>query len=267
MTGWQRSYAMAIASIAVVVGALVIAVLVRPAQPVSARAELVGQTTSAPSVRQSVLFFGDDYTIGPGFETDSGYACLAAAALKMDCNLSAQPATGFISGGDGQRLPSVVGGTEPDSTSIIERIPEAQSKFRADVIVFDGGRNDVRFGQTYFSNVFTYTLEQAKQVWPKAKFVVIAPFFVTRMAVQVPHGDGTYGDLIRSILASTPDLNDVALIDPARLGWLSGIKRSSLLADDRIDPNANGHQLLGKRLAPALANAIAGQEPIAGQEK
>lgn len=212
---------------------------------------------SIPAQR-SILFIGDSYTAGPGSLPDFGYPCVAATELGYDCNVAAIPGSGYISGGEGQRLPYVVGAMEAKSTNYAERLPELRNKYRADVVVLDGGRNDIRFGPVYLRDMMVYTLNRVRETWPDAKVVVILPFLVNSPAPRIPQSDETYGEYLTAAIRADPNLSDVTIVNPDSLRWLRGQDRSKMLADDRIHPNLEAHRLLGEDLSRALAPVLVG---------
>jgi hypothetical protein len=87
------------------------------------------------------------------------------------CNLSALPGTGYISGGPAIDVVDPHLGT---STSFIERIPHSAAVYQADVLVLDGGRNDVFAQVKDVFKAMTAMIEEASQVWPTAKIAFIS---------------------------------------------------------------------------------------------
>lgn len=213
-------------------------------------------TEDAPSA----LFIGDSYTMGPGSMPDYGYPCVAATNMGWQCTLGVQPATGYISGGPGHRLPRVVGSLEENSTSLLERFPRLRQINRADVVVLDGGRNDFQFGPIYFRNLFVVTIRAAIEAWPNSRIIVIAPWFVTQPVVPVPDGDGlTFGQLLGDTLREFPEFDQVTYIDPGSLGWFVDMDVSPYLSSDGIHPNVLGNKLIGDMLTTELIkNGFAG---------
>jgi lysophospholipase L1-like esterase len=54
------------------------------------------------------------------------------------------------------------------------------------------------------------------------------------------------------VLRSSPDFDGVDLIDPAALGWLSGVDASQYLSSDGYHPSPEGDQLIAHLLTEAL---------------
>ncbi|NMN97783.1 SGNH/GDSL hydrolase family protein [Antrihabitans stalactiti] len=220
------------------------------AEAAAAASEVTEQDGSA----KSALFIGDSYTMGPPSLPDLGYACLAATSMGWNCNLAVVPGTGFINGGPNHRLPQSAEG--PESTSFYERIPSLRSRYDADVVVIDGGRNDVVYGAENVANSFVFTVEQVKAAWPKARIVVVAPWYLRDSALKATNNSGVavpIADWLQKALRAKPDLKDVVFIDPNALGWIAGIDVAPLIGSDNVHPNAAGSRFLGDKLAATLA--------------
>jgi hypothetical protein len=209
--------------------------------------------TSSVAHRPSALFIGDSYTRGPAYLADYGYACMVATNMGWDCNLAAESSTGYIAGGEGNRLAYVAGLTSGQSSSIAERIPRFRELDNADVVVLDAGRSDLSFGREDLGNVFLYTVRRAREAWPNAKLVVIAPWFVKQPVLEFPGYPGeTVGQYLEGILRQTPELDSVTFIDPARLGWFVGINPDPYMTSDGVHPNEIGHKLISQYLTTDL---------------
>jgi lysophospholipase L1-like esterase len=217
-----------------------------------------GLSGFTPPSRPSALFIGDVYTIGPegGPTPDSGYACLTATKMGWDCSVVAQDGTGYVSGGPGHRLRKEYGVRDTDSTSISERFPRLRELYRANVVVLDAGRNDIRFDMADVRNAFERTLRQAMEAWPNSRIVVIAPFLIAQPAIHPPDLSGqTIGDQLESVLRSSPDFDAVTFVDPAALKWFDGVDTSKYTADDGVHPNVAGEQKIAELLTAALTHA------------
>ena len=209
----------------------------------------VVRTESAPSV----LFIGDSYTMGPNNLQEYGYACVAASDMGWQCKLGVQPGTGYISGGEGFRLPMTPGVLEEPSTSLSERFPRLREQYRADIVVLDAGRNDIQYGPESLRNALVYTVARAIQSWPNARIIVIAPWFVSQPNIVIPSGDGmTLGRYLEQALRSDPQFDAVTLIDPGALGWFAGMDVARYVSVDGINPNVAGHKVIGDLLATEL---------------
>ncbi|MDJ0428047.1 SGNH/GDSL hydrolase family protein [Rhodococcus fascians] len=215
-------------------------------------------TSSGPTAdrgaARSALFVGDSYTVGPSSVPDFGYPCLTATNLGWNCNLGSQPGTGYISGGPDHRLPRVLGALEVASLNASERLPRLRENFDADVVVLDAGRNDLQYGPIYLSNMFLYTVERARETWPRARIVAIAPWFIDDPDVEFDSDEGPVrvGPYLEGKLREVPENAAVTFIDPGALGWFVDEDVSALLADDGIHPNPDGHKRIAEKLTAAM---------------
>jgi lysophospholipase L1-like esterase len=200
----------------------------------------------------AVLLIGDSYTEGPT-TPDLSYGCLMATELEWECNVAAQPGTGYVNGGPGHRIQ--IGELTVPSTSLVERLPRLRELHRADVVILDAGRNDVQFDMTEVMRAFSETLMQVIRTWPNSRVVVIAPWFVNEPVIRPPGLAGrTVGDEFRLLLRSSPDFAAVDLIDPGALGWFVGTDVSLYVSDDGIHPNAEGVTRIADLLTAALVS-------------
>jgi lysophospholipase L1-like esterase len=205
-----------------------------------------------PSDGPAALFVGDSYTMGPFGLADLGYACLTAANMGWQCNMSNQPGTGYIAGGEGQRLPRILGALDTNSTSINERFAHLRELYEADVVVLDGGRNDLRFGVFYLQNMLEYTIHRAVEAWPKARIVVIAPWLISDVNVIIPGTDVSVNSYLETELRKKPEFDAVTYIDPAALGWFKDLDMKQYMDADGVHPNFAGHRKVAEYLTAAL---------------
>ncbi|CAN5378652.1 SGNH/GDSL hydrolase family protein [soil metagenome] len=248
-------FALSIVIVAVVSGLAVTGTPVGPraGQPVIFDEEM---PPSLPSrAHPAVLFVGDSYMEGPG-TSDLSFGCLAATELGWDCNVAAQGATGYINGGPGNR--HSYGEYSRPSTAFVERLPRMRELYRADIVVLDGGRNDLQFNMTDVLREFAYTLTQVIEAWPNSRVVVIVPWFLTEPVIRLDAFAGhTVGERFLAVLRSSPRFNKVELIDPAALGWFAGMDIAPYLSEDGIHPNLEGHKFISHLLVKALVDGEA----------
>ncbi|CAN5603353.1 SGNH/GDSL hydrolase family protein [soil metagenome] len=200
----------------------------------------------------AVLFIGDSYTEGPS-TPDLSYGCIAAATLGWSCDIAAQPGTGYVNGGPGNRLE--LGEYIGPSTSFVERLPRLRNLYPADIVVLDGGRNDVQLAMNEVMQAFSDTLTQVIESWPNSRIVVIAPWFANELVLRPPALAGrTIGEEFRSVLRASPGFGDVDLIDPAALGWFAGEDMAEYVSNDGIHPNLKGVERIALLLSDALTS-------------
>lgn len=198
--------------------------------------------TSSPPV---VLFLGDSYTAGPGPGlAELSYGCLAAAQLHRLCALSAVVGTGYISGGPANRFPLDAGGGP--STSLAERIPTLAAQYAPDVVVLDGGRNDLFPPTDDVRKAMIHTITEARRAWPHATLVVLRPRYLAH-----PDDDLGFDDAFMAGLEADPAMSGVLFLDPIAETF-SGKDTTALLGPDGKHPNTDGVRQLADGLAAAL---------------
>lgn len=197
---------------------------------------------AAAATHPSVLFIGDSYTAGNG-SSELSYGCMAAVRLRWLCNLSAMPGTGYVSGNQFHRfIVSQYGGM---SRSFVERIPHLAVEYRTEIVVLDGGRNDLFVPKDSVFEAMTATIAAARQAWPKATIVFIRPRFLSE-----PGDDLGFNDAFMANLRSQPGAAGVVFLDP--INRLTSIDTSDMLADDGIHPNQRGELELADALLESL---------------
>jgi lysophospholipase L1-like esterase len=195
----------------------------------------------------SVLFIGDSYTAGGGLP-EMSYGCMAAVRMRWLCNLSAVPGTGYVSGGPAHRF--VVSRYLGTSRSFTERIPHLAAVYQPDVVVLDGGRNDLFPPAESVYKAMTATIENARRAWPEATIIFIRPRFLAD-----PGNDLGFNDAFITRLRAQPAAAAVVFIDP--INRFTGTDTSAMLSDDRIHPNQQGELALTSALVESLvANAL-----------
>jgi lysophospholipase L1-like esterase len=242
-THWSDIAAIALA-IAAVIG---IGFAVRPTETATVTVDpstvhVDRPQAAAAAMRPSVLFIGDSYTAGNG-SSELSYGCMAAVRLGWLCNLSAVPGTGFVSGNPFHRF--VVNQYHGISTSFVERIPGLAVQYQPDIVVLDGGRNDLFLPEDSVFEAMTATINAARQAWPEAKIVFIRPRLLAK-----PGDDLGFTDAFMGRLRSAPAAAGVAFIDP--INRSRGKNTSALLSDDGIHPNDRGELTIASALFESL---------------
>ncbi|MEV6768612.1 SGNH/GDSL hydrolase family protein [Nocardia sp. NPDC051030] len=187
----------------------------------------------------TALFIGDSYT-GASMLAEMSYACQAALRMHWLCDLAALPGTGYISGGPANRFHVAYIG---DSTSFDERVHRLAQRSAPNIIVLDGGRNDIFAPLDDVLEAMLGTVEDAHSTWPAAKIVFVRPRFLQR-----PGDDLGFDDDFLYRLKSDPAMADVSVIDP-----LSSLDdATALVGKDGVHPNADGN----RRIAAALVDSL-----------
>lgn len=201
------------------------------------------QVASA-TTNPSVLFIGDSFTAGNG-SSEMSYGCMAAVRLGWLCNLSAVPGTGYVSGNQFHRF--VVNQYYGMSTSFVERIPHLTVQYQPDIVVLDGGRNDLSRPKDSVFEAMTTTINAARQAWPEAKIIFIRPRFLAKPGDNLGFNDAFMGQL-RAAQAT----HGVVFIDPIQR--LARNNTSALLQDDGIHPNERGELTIASALVESLTS-------------
>ncbi|MGW0042403.1 SGNH/GDSL hydrolase family protein [Rhodococcus sp. NPDC003348] len=192
----------------------------------------------------SALFIGDSYTVSSNF-VELSYACRAAVQMRWTCDVSAIPGSGYISGGAANRFPLV--GEPGSSTSIPERIPSLAVEYDPDVVVLDGGRNDLFPPAEDVGKAMAYALDEARRAWPDATLVFLRPRYLMN-----PADDLGFDDEFMARLEADPAAAGVVFLDPIAASFPAGQDTSVLLGPDGRHPNVTGEQQLADALIAAF---------------
>jgi lysophospholipase L1-like esterase len=210
--------------------------------PSTVQVDRLGVASTATN--PSVLFIGDSYTAGND-TSELSYGCMAAVRLGWLCSLSAVPGTGYVSGNQFHRF--VVNQHHGMSTSFVERIPHLAVQYLPDIVVLDGGRNDLFPPKDSVLEAMTATISAARQAWPEAKVVFIRPRFLAEPGENLGFNNAFMGQL-----RAAPATEGVLFIDPIQK--LAGNNTSALLQDDGIHPNERGELAIASALAQSLTS-------------
>jgi lysophospholipase L1-like esterase len=171
------------------------------------------------------------------------YGCMAAVQMGWLCDLSTGPGTGYISGGRANRF--VVNQYIGPSTSFAERIPKLAAVYAPDIVILDGGRNDLFAPRDAVFGAMSETIADARKAWPAATIVLIRPRFLGR-----PDNDlGFHDDFIARLVAE-PAAQGIVVLDP--VSRFTGTDTSSMLSHDGIHPNQQGELALSSALVDSL---------------
>lgn len=211
---------------------------------------LVTGAPAAPVARMALpeprhptaLIISDAYTSTSG-AADTSYACKAATAMGWLCKLAAEPGTGYISGGTANRFPINQGSGH--STSFGERMTNLATLYRPDVVILDGGRDDVFAPPVARFQVTVSAIWQAHQTWPNARIVFVKPRFLGR-----PDDDLGIDPEIEGLLREASDVKDLVVIDP--ILQFRDTDTRGLISLDGTNPNRAGERALTEAFVRAL---------------
>ena len=202
-----------------------------------------GPVVMEKTQRPSALFIGDDFPAGYGGIGRNAYPQIVCYSIGLNCGVDAQPGTGFVN--DGREYSS-------SSFQMIDRLPTDQKLYDPDFVIVDAGRNDRQAEPTVLGEAVTRYLQQVKRMWPGAKIIVIAPYYLATAP------DPDYGARI-SLLSPIVAAQDGMLIDPVAEGWYEGVDESAMLQPDGFHPNQAGQEFLAKKLRESLQKRGIGQ--------
>jgi lysophospholipase L1-like esterase len=199
--------------------------------------------------RPSMLFVGDSFAAGSGTTgPDLAYSCLTADLMDWVCNLDAQGGTGYISDGSLNSR---------DFGPFSSRLSADAARYRADIVIVDGGRNDSSVEVKVVALAAQNYLRGVRAQWPRAALVVLVPAFVNSTPANFPFAE-QFGQQLREIVKPLGGI----VIDPMTDGWIPPANAEALLDPDGVHPNPDGHQYLAQQLSSALRAVGLSDVPI-----
>jgi hypothetical protein len=187
----------------------------------------------SPPPEKSVVWAGDSYTVGYG-STDPiyDYVDIVCGKLRWACNADAEGGTGFTANGHQHGGPK-------SFKPAIGRLGTDHSSLLADSFIIDFGRNDGPLTPAISKAAAQY-VSRVHQLWPHAKLVMIAPFFITGQ--EVPGG---WGPMEKALMKRHGGI----AIDPQGEGWLNdpSMQKHTFPKVGGNHPDDVGYAYLGKR--------------------
>lgn len=205
----------------------------------------------AHSAEPSSLWIGDSYTAGyHGGGWKHGEACVAAEAMDWQCAVDAQGGTGFLADGRTPKNKAVaasVGDMVSTFTALPARLAADKKRYPSpSYVVIDAGRNDI--DSTALRVAVLGYLDAVHEQWPRAKLVVIQPYFITASGEAL-------GDAFAEFYRHAAEVVGATVIDPALEDWSQPAKLGDLLSDDGVHPTGKGYYYLGTNEAKLLKAA------------
>jgi len=205
------------------------------AAPVSAsRADPApGTPESTERAAERALFFGDSYFVGGGCSPDRGRGMASVAANELGYRpvINGAGGTGFVAANP-----------EYDQPPYLAQIRAGAFDVRnPSLVVIEGGSNDVGRPIGKIRRNAKKVLLIAERRFPDALVILVGP-----MQTYGPYSDT---DGIRDGLKAVARRLGIRFVNPQK--WTAG--HDDWLCSDYVHPTYEGHQLLGDRLATALA--------------
>lgn len=179
------------------------------------------------------LFFGDSYFVGGGCTPDAsrGMAAVAAQALGYAPVIHGAPGTGYVAENTGIDAPPYLPQVRNGAFDV--RNPR--------LVVIEGGSNDVGLPLRDIRRNAKRLFLVAKKRFPDALIIVVGPLQT--------YGPWSDTDGIRDAVRKVARGLRLHFVNPQK--WTAG--HEDWLCPDFVHPTYEGHQILGARLAQALA--------------
>lgn len=181
-----------------------------------------------------LLIMGDSNTQGHAAvePTKNGYAYLVTSRLGWKATVDGVPGTGWTWGG------GTDGGQANKFSDRISRLKE--SGYRPNIIIFEGGENDFRFGAEETTQAVVDTIEQARHVWPGVQVVVMGPVAPLSQGATL---SGANNAIIEGAVRAK-----AAIVNPLKQGWFT-INNSPAFSDGNGSHfNTEGHRYLADKI-------------------
>jgi acyl-CoA thioesterase-1 len=188
---------------------------------------------TADRVSTRALFFGDSYFVGGGCSPDRnrGMAHVAAEELGYRPVITGAGGTGFVAANPDYDVPPYLAQIRAGAFDV--KNPS--------LVVVEGGSNDVGRSITKIRRNAKRVLLIAERRFPDALLILVGPLQT--------YGDYSETDGIRDGLKAVARRLSIRFVNPQR--WTEG--HDDWLCSDYVHPTYAAHQILGHKLATALA--------------
>ena len=194
------------------------------------------ESDKSDGLRDLAVYFGDSYFVSDFNYTDKSNTMARLSGKRLGyakIRVRGGGGTGFVQANPDYDLP-------PYLQQIRAGALNARSP---DLVVIEGGSNDAREPKWKVRRNAGLVLDLARDKHPQAMLVMVGPLDV----------DGNYAEntpIHKAIRKAATD-RGVPYIDIRR--WLAG-HYDDMVGPDRVHPTAEGHKLLGRKLARALGD-------------
>jgi lysophospholipase L1-like esterase len=208
---------------------------VHPSAPISSP---VGQAATYARVHD-VLFIGASYTAGLGATPPTaGYAYLIGRQPGWRAQVDGVSGSGFLN-------PGPHGGQ-----TFADRVATLPLSPRPDLVVFQGGRNDVGYPMPRLRAAIISTVDLARHRFTDAQIVLLGP---------IPgHVPATRGQLaVASVMRSAADACHATFIDPIAAHWITAQNEQAYSGQIPAHPGNRGYAYIAGRLFVSLTAIVA----------
>jgi lysophospholipase L1-like esterase len=201
---------------------------------------LAGQTLYQAPAPPAALWVGDSYAAGGGADVaNQAFPETVSHDMGWICNLDAEPGTGFVNDGHGGKY------ADPSYQPYLGRLATDGQKFKVDLLIVTGGRNDFDWSTNDAAAAARSYLLAAHAQFPKARLVIVAPFWMDSHPVPQIFAER---DAEKALAASL----HAVFIDPLAEQWMTDQTKAQYLSSDGVHPNQAGHDYLARRLTADL---------------
>jgi GDSL-like Lipase/Acylhydrolase family len=196
------------------------------------------QTSTAALPDHDVLFVGASYTAGLGAspQTD-GYAYVIGREPGWHAQVSGVSGSGFLNPGP-----------RGDQT-FAERIAHLPTRPRPELVVFQGGRNDVNYPSAQLRSAAIETAALTRKRYAGAEIVFLGPI---PAHVPAPPDQVAVADTLRSAAASCKAI----FVDPIAQGWITPGNENGYTGHVPAHPDNNGYAYIAQRLLGDLQGLV-----------
>jgi lysophospholipase L1-like esterase len=202
----------------------------------------------AKSEPKGILFVGASYTAGVGAQPQTnGYAYLTARALGWQPRIDAVPGSGYLNPGPpSDRWPSDRGPNDRgQGGTFADRLAKMPTSPAPDLVVLQGGRNDIGYPEAELHNAVQHTVDVARARFSHARIVLLGPI---PAALPPSHGEFAVAHVLRDVARSA----DVSFVDPIAEGWITNENERGYVGDVPAHPDNAGYAYIAKRLVDDL---------------
>jgi acyl-CoA thioesterase I len=181
-----------------------------------------------------VLFVGASYTAGLGATPSTeGYAYLIGREPGWRAQVDGVAGTGFLN-------PGPHGGQ-----TFADRIAHLPTAPRPDLIVFQGGRNDVGYPQNKLLAAATATAELARRRFHGCQVVFLGPI---PAHVPAPPGQLAVADTLRRAASASKSI----FVNPIEQAWITPSNENGYVGRVPAHPDNEGYAYIAQRLLADL---------------